>query len=416
MRPWRAATIGGLSVTSPSDWTLVDYWGLWDSDAVSLDSTAVPMFELTNFDAGLSTPVCDAAPGDTTRLPADGVAIFAVVGNDGRQAGDRCGGSIADASVGTVRVLDRVPYQVVLAIGPAVTEKDQAVAHEIFRSIRWTGPVAPYARGHEPRYILDGSRDGSTWWLLEAHPSASNVQLSVIEFVRYGESGSDEGSDFQVPSPNTIEGNGWFGAVTEEASKVDFYRERGGPPIEGRVVDLPPSLPFAFDAWWFGSDLRQNWDGEAVAVGHDGTILGSTLPPLVQSMQVGTLRTSGARWRVKDSRSADGYDAHACVEPSSAPTSPPCARPLGGGLSVQTFSEPVPASFLSVDVSSDIRLEIRMHDGTTLQPVRFPAWNGAAVAVFVLEGTGSGRLIYHYSDNGAEHVYKGPAVGWPAHG
>ena len=51
-----------------------------------------------------------------------------------------------------------------------------------------------------------------------------------------------------------------------------------------------------------------------------------------------------------------------------------------------------------------------MRDGTRLQPVRFPAWNGAAVAVFVLEGTGSGRLIYHYSDNGAEHVYKGPAV------
>ena len=57
-----------------------------------------------------------------------------------------------------------------------------------------------------------------------------------------------------------------------------------------------------------------------------------------------------------------------------------------------------------------------MRNGTRLLPVRFPAWNNAAVAVFVLEGTGSGRLIYHYSDNGAEHVYKGPAVGWPAPG
>ena len=57
-----------------------------------------------------------------------------------------------------------------------------------------------------------------------------------------------------------------------------------------------------------------------------------------------------------------------------------------------------------------------MRNGTRLLPVRFPGRNGAAVAVFVLEGAGSGRLIYHYSDNGAEHVYKGPTVGWPAPG
>ena len=207
-----------------------------------------------------------------------------------------------------------------------------------------------------------------------------------------------------------------FGVVAQDAAKVEFYRERGGAPIEGRVLDLPPGLPFPFDVWWFGPKLGQTWSGETVGVGHDGTILGSTVSPLVQWLRVGTLRAFGALWRVKDSRSANGWHAQACVEPTSAPTSQPCDRRLGGGLFVQTFGQPVPASFLSVDVGSDIRPVIRMHDGTTLKPVRFPAWNGAAVAVFILEGVGSGRLLYHYSDNGIEHVYKGPAVRWPAPG
>ena len=38
----RTATIGGLTVTSPSDWYLVDYWGAWNPDATSLDSRDDP--------------------------------------------------------------------------------------------------------------------------------------------------------------------------------------------------------------------------------------------------------------------------------------------------------------------------------------------------------------------------------------
>ena len=103
----RAATIGGLSIRSPSDWVLVDYLGLWNADAVSLDSTAVPVLELTNFDPGLSTPVCDSAPGGPTRLPANGVAILAMVGNGGGNVDDSCGRDIAVSATGTVRSEER---------------------------------------------------------------------------------------------------------------------------------------------------------------------------------------------------------------------------------------------------------------------------------------------------------------------
>ena len=81
----RTATIGGgLTVMSPSDWYLVDYWGQWNADAVSLETNAIPLLELTNFDPGLSTPVCTAEPGGQTRLPANGVAIFVTAGGSER--------------------------------------------------------------------------------------------------------------------------------------------------------------------------------------------------------------------------------------------------------------------------------------------------------------------------------------------
>jgi hypothetical protein len=86
-------------------------------------------------------------------------------------------------------------------------------------------------------------------------------------------------------------------------------------------------------------------------------------------------------------------------------------------LYVHTFSQPVPASFLSVDSSSDTWTEIRMRNGTRLLPVRFASWNNAAVAVFVLEGSGSGRVLYHWTNGNGKHgVYKGPVVRWPAPG
>ena len=144
----RSVTIGGLSITSPSDWVLVDYLGLWNADAVPLDSTAVPVLELTNFDPGLSTPVCDTAPGGPTRLPADGVAILAMVGNGGGNVDDSCGRDIAASATGTTSsAVRRVPYRFVLAMGPNVTERDRTDADQIWRSLTWITSLYPYARG-----------------------------------------------------------------------------------------------------------------------------------------------------------------------------------------------------------------------------------------------------------------------------
>jgi len=410
----RTATIGGLSITSPSDWILVDYLGLWNADAVSLDSTAVPVMELTNFDPGLTTPVCDGPPGEPTRLPADGVAIFAIVGHGSGNVDDSCGRDIAASTTGTIGFGGSVPYRFVLAMGPNVTERDRTNAERIWRSLTWVTPLYPYARGAPPQYVLDGYRDGADWWLLEARPRLGGVSLSETDIEPSG-SGSSAYVYSSLPSGRSMyaKHEDRFGMVAQDAAKVEFYRERGGAPLVGRVLDLPPGLAFPFDAWWFEGQIGQEWSGQAVAVADDGRILDSNLGPLVRSTRVGTLSAFGTRWRVEEWETQNGDSGQACVEPASAAASGPCDRPLGGGLAVQTFSGPVPASFLAVGVGG-VEPELRMRDGSTLHPQRFVATNGVQVDVFVLEGSGSGRLVYRYNNGSGEHIYKGPVVRWPA--
>ncbi len=309
-----------------------------------------------------------------------------------------------------------MPYRFILAMGSNVSVRDRANAEASWRSLTWAASLSPYARGAPAQYVLDGYQDGGNWGLLEARPSRGGVLLTESDLSSSGR-GATAYVYSSLPAGRAIyaKHEDRFGIVDQNAAKVDFYRERGGAPIVGRVLDLPPSLAFPFDAWWFGPQLGQTWSGGAVAFDATGEILGSTISPLVRSVPAGTLRAFGTTWRVKDSRSANGWHAQGCVEPPSVPTSQPCELPLGGGLLVQTFSEPVPASFLAVSAGGDIRTEIRMPDGTVLQPIRFPSWRGSAVDVFVLGGAGSGRLVYRYHNHGPRE-YEGPTVRWPNQG
>ena len=182
----RTATIGGLTVTSPSDWSLVDYWGAWNPDSTALDDTAIPLLELTNFDPGLSTPVCDVASGEPMRLPADGVAILVTVGNDGRTAADLCGGSVEASATGTI---SGHPYRSVMTVGPNVTARTRAAAEKIWGSLEWTSFYS-YMREQAPAYVLDGWADERERvdWLLEARPWEGGVELyEIAPYSHYGD-------------------------------------------------------------------------------------------------------------------------------------------------------------------------------------------------------------------------------------
>lgn len=415
----RTATVGGLTVTSPSDWSLVDYWGDWNPDAISLDGNAMPLLELTNFDPGLSTPVCDAGSGEPTRFPADGVAIFVKVGNDGSDVADLCGGSIEDSSTGAVgptwAVAGTTTYHAVMRIGPEVTERDRATAEEIWRSMAW-GDLTYYTRERSPRYVLDGWRDGSSTWLLEAFPATRNVELSVIEIEPFG-SGENTVADVDVPRPNAFEGE-TFGAVTEDAARVELHRAGVDTRLVARLIDLPPSLAFGFDAYVFEPQPTGGpW--EVLAIGTDGEILGSNLPPLVDTKRFGTVRAFGTTWTVKVSTSADGSGASPCVEPAATGTLSPCERGPGGGVLVQSSDGPSPAVFVTQVVGDNVgAIDVLADDGTVYHAVmiqiRLDGSVVGSVAVVALEGGGRGRFVYHLTDGTTDEGRRPAAhLEWP---
>ena len=415
----RTATIGGLAITSPSDWTLVDYWGNWNPDATSLDTTAIPLLELTNFDPGLSTPVCDVKPGEPTRLPTDGVAILVTVGNDGSNVADLCGGSISVSAAGTIggHQLHRV-----MTIGPKVTEAERATAEQIWRSMAWNGGLTFYTRGRSPRYVLDGWKDGSATSLLEALPSKpNNVLLSLIDLIpsgggAYGISGS-EVAIVNAPKPNALEGE-TFGAVTQDVARVEGHRAGVKAPLDARLIDLPPSLHAAFDAFVFEPQPKGG-PFEVLAIGPYGEVLGSNLPPIVATERVGSVRAFGTTWTVKVSTSADGYWASTCVEPAATRTLSPCQRGPGGGLYVQSSDGQSPSVFVTQAVGDTVRaIDVQAEDGTVFHAVMVPIRRHGSVvgsvAVAALEGGGRGRFVYHLTDGSIDEGRRPEAqVEWP---
>ena len=380
----RTVTVGGVKLTTRSDWYLVDHWATWDTEASSFELSGVPLLEVTNFDAGLSMPVCETEPG-RSRLPDAGIAIYVVGAGSAREI---CGGNVDPSSVRTVGALD-----IVTTVGPRATDEDRTEANEIVRSIEWTG-LQFNARPGTPGYVLDGGKDGTSNWLLEVLETAQGVELQLIEFEPDGVS-RDMVEDPGVPDPNAIEGD-VFGAVSEDAVRVE-YRAGRATPLVARLIDLPPSLGAGFDAYVFESQPRGE-PLEVVAIDAEGTVLGSNLPPLVDSERVGTVRAFGGTWNVKLSNAADGFPPTSCVEPSASGSRAPCERVVGNGVSVQTFREPEPAVFVTKSVGDIVgAIDLVSDDGRVFHAVMLPV-RGSWVAVIALEGSGRGRFVYHLTD------------------
>ena len=209
--------------------------------------------------------------------------------------------------------------------------------NRVLRSLTWITSLYPYARGAPPRYVLDGYREGSMATGME--PIGGSWKRGLCEEAwRSRRAISNRGTETDrahtstpacppgvpsMPSMRTGSGGRPGRCQGQVLSRTGRSSDRGtgarsaaGPALPVRCLVVRPQL-------------GENWSGETVAVGHDGTILGSTVSPLVQSLRVGSLRAFGARWLVKDSRSANGWHAQACVEPASAPTSQPCESEAG---------------------------------------------------------------------------------------
>jgi hypothetical protein len=328
-----------------------------------------------------------------------------LVGNDGADPADLCGGHVDASEEGTIGTY---PWRRVMTFGPDVTDRDRAAAEEMWRTMGWTGAPSFYARGNPVSYVLDGWNSERGTSLLEVRPFRQNVQIAQIEVGASGDGASSEYDHIAIP-PNVIQGD-WVGAVSQDAARVEL-RVANGDTFVGRLIDLPPTLAFAFDAYAFEEQPGQSATTEVAALDTDGAVLGSNLPPATGLEQVGTLRAFGATWNVKLSSSTDGYVGAACVRPVSSTSTRPCERGFGNGAPLQTFDGPHPAVFVSQIVGDNVvSIDVEAADGTLFHTVRLPLQGGGFVAVTALQGQGRGRFVYHLNDG---TVDRGSPLTWP---
>ena len=306
----RTAAIENFTITSPSDWYLVNQWPLgaslattstgsdsgscevsigpgeessgdmvcvgWDVFASTRrhDAPALPMLQLSNNDPGLGTSACAIGglqpKGDDAVLEVtiDAAAI------DAREAGEAstspawpvrfdesateqgtCGrGHYARFEVGIY------PYVACAAFGPDATEEDRRTLFDAFATMQvseWTG-TAPSARA--PAYVIAGGENAAGPWRLELRRIHSdgylaNVELSVV---------SPEGrcrlpADFTVPDGRRSSrrvATRCSARSRRKPTASSCSLEDGAPTVPAQLVPLPPSMPFDFDLFFASNDTE----------------------------------------------------------------------------------------------------------------------------------------------------------------
>jgi hypothetical protein len=367
----RTATIEAFTVTSPSDWFLVNGWPLSMQMAVGSGSASkectvgveppvctgdeetnvqplpsgLPMFQLSNSDMGLTTNACGEGEGlasdaavlyvaldyqrsiegvtDPTARPWPGIAT---------EENGACGpGSYARFTV------NREPFFAWIGFGDRVSEDDRSSLLATYESLvvddSWE-PIPP--DDVTPAYVIAGGTVPSgEEWRLELRPGALNVRLTLEGTMPGG------GADGWVVPEKPVDAccqdpdGFWpvaFGAIRKGATGVEMWPSDGSDPIPGTIVPLPPTLPFDFDLF-FIEDVG-GLAGDVVALGiEDG---GTTSPSPIVETRAGIVSLSGAyggrTWIVRFTGAfADGT---ACigVQHGGEPLGRTCPRPLDTSL------------------------------------------------------------------------------------
>jgi hypothetical protein len=314
----RTATIEAFTVTSPSDWYLVNQWPLSMLIAVEGSGGAasscvavpgndnqgcertpgvqtsspipvphgLPMLQLSNEDIGLEFIACGG------ELPSDMAVLYVALDYERAIAG------IADPSIrpfppepglpsegdgpcGPGRyahfTVNGEPFFSWIGVGSGVSDEDREIVETSYEKMsaipEWT-PAPPDVT--TPGYVIaGGTSDNGNPWRLELRPGDTDVDLSLIA----GSKRSGTGA-FTVPAV-PVEWTGTdpiFGAVTKAASGVEFRPgtenesyDLGGSPVPGTIVPVPQSLgSFDFDLFFIDPPAGYRYlGGQVVALGMD---------------------------------------------------------------------------------------------------------------------------------------------------
>jgi hypothetical protein len=301
----RTATVHSFTVTSPSDWYLVDQWS-WArpiAKEIGKEATVIPVLMLSNEDRGLTTSPCfddgfsvgrqeavmtvalDSGyfaehQGQADALPQTPTQF----GTGEYEEEGPCG-----AGTYVPFATEDLPFVAHFSFGPDVTDEARGTLIASFETMTspWAvidgTPIGTRLDHPSAVYVIAGGENAAGPWTLELRPQTepgylTNVQLELTTVKGVGVTA---GGPFKVNEDHPIEqagGDPVFGAVVKEADGVELHLEEGTPTIPAQLVPLPPSMPFDFDLFFAPNDA--DVQATAVAIGPDGEELATGEPPL----------------------------------------------------------------------------------------------------------------------------------------
>jgi len=266
----RTVVVAGLTVTSPSDWTLIDDWPSSLRSVTATCSNAgtctapepdtgpnsvpgqLPILQLTNFDPGLQRTVCGNISWAT-----GGAVLY--IGNDFILSGpDRIGGITSNkldlstdpvtgpCGIGYYAIVGTTGFFAFAAFGPDASVEDQQQVLDSFNGLNPTRVPGEVGQLTTPGYVLAGGTDERGPWRVEIRPaqdakSGFPLEMSLVRdnkgsfLVGVGPTTSDA---IQYENSDGI----WFGAVPANTISLEFTPNDGGTAIPATLLDLPPTL------------------------------------------------------------------------------------------------------------------------------------------------------------------------------
>ena len=314
----RTATIAGVTVTYPSEWTMIDLWPLAQHIVTSYVTTAtgpdgsstsqetpaeapsgLPIFQLLNADLGLA-PTCMSGATGLPSLPYTGATLYVAYNRDALQRPDlstgtwpvqlRSGsGACGDGYYARWVSSDGTPYLAYAGFGPDVSAKDRQAVFNTFASMSFSAlELNTLPAETWQGYVLDSFRLGENDYMLEARPSSvGGVDLSLVngrqpELSLGGLGGvgnpGDPDVQYNVGTASRVTGDGKavdvgsvaFGVVSQRVSRVEA-RVPGAGTFIGTIVTIPPSLESSYRAflvWMPGTP-----SGSLVALDAQGNVI-----------------------------------------------------------------------------------------------------------------------------------------------
>jgi hypothetical protein len=312
----RTATVEAFTLTSASDWYLVNQWPLSMQIAVETSGGAsspcvaepgittkeceeipgeassspvpmphgLPMLQLSNVDMGLGSIACRDGLADSAAvlyiamdpgggLAPDGASLAPYPIGPGLPApadAGPCGpGTYAHFTV------NGTPMFFWIGVGDRATDEDRAAVRRTAEMMVADDAWEPSQPDHvTPGYVIaSGATAAGDDWRIEARPG-TEVELSLFAPAPMGAPQTSLGDDpvywccTSMTAPDEA-GDPVFGAVQPGAAGVEFRPEDGRDPIAGRILPPPPSLGLDFDLFFIEGTLGLR--GDVVALGIDSS-------------------------------------------------------------------------------------------------------------------------------------------------